>query len=145
MSLLISVVICTRNRAGLLARALESVCRQSSEAGLYEVVVDKAVGGHQLAGMDVRGIAVESRGFAARFFYEKPSCRHVPRFEVDFPETVEPSRRHIAKVQRGAPIAARAHGALGEDPPLCQVVPLGYPGIVGEPGGEQCLPQLRSL
>ena len=39
MSLLISVVICTRNRAGLLARALESVCRQSSEAGLYEVVV----------------------------------------------------------------------------------------------------------
>jgi len=39
VSLLISVVICTRNRAGLLARALESVCRQTLDASRYEVVV----------------------------------------------------------------------------------------------------------
>ncbi len=38
MSPLISVVICTRNRAGLLASALESVCRQTLDANLYEVI-----------------------------------------------------------------------------------------------------------
>jgi len=39
MSVLITVVVCTRNRAGLLARALESLSRQTLETRLYEVVV----------------------------------------------------------------------------------------------------------
>ena len=39
MSLLISAVICTFNRAELLKVALESVCQQSLERSLYEVIV----------------------------------------------------------------------------------------------------------
>lgn len=36
---IISVVICTYNRAGLLADVLESVCRQSLAASAYEIIV----------------------------------------------------------------------------------------------------------
>jgi len=39
VSVLISVVICTRNRAPLLARALESVCNQTLSPEVFEIVV----------------------------------------------------------------------------------------------------------
>jgi glycosyltransferase involved in cell wall biosynthesis len=39
MSILISAVVCTFNRAQLLGGALESLCRQALERSLYEVIV----------------------------------------------------------------------------------------------------------
>ena len=36
---LFSVVICTHNRAGLLSRAIESVCSQSLDPSTYELII----------------------------------------------------------------------------------------------------------
>src|SRR5208337_3197928 len=48
-----------------------------------------------------------------RLLEEEEGGSHVVRLQVDFPECLEPSRRHLAEVKRGRPEPAEIQGGRG--------------------------------
>lgn len=81
------------------------------------VVMNPPVAGHEFGLIDGMRIAAKIGNASAGFTKDEDSGRHVPRTQCELPESVEPSGRDIAQIQRGAsrtPHALRFEGKARE-------------------------------
>ncbi len=70
---------------------------------VYHTIVDQAVAGHYLVVENVVGRTIKGCYHAARFTYHQDSCCHIPCFQFEFPETIQPSGSHVGQSSAAAP------------------------------------------
>lgn len=72
----------------------------------YHFFVDFAIGGEDVGTEEVYWVSICISDGASSFFDDECSSRNIPRFESEFPVSVETSTCDVAKVQGGRSEAA---------------------------------------
>src|SRR5438132_9959894 len=111
--------------AGSAISALKSVSAASSAPSRPEIadhaqhlLMKPIVGGDEVSGGGVERRAVHAGDSSCRLLHDQRTGGHVPGLEMLFPEAVEPSRGHVAEIQRGGsktPDATRTAEELTEE------------------------------
>jgi len=85
------------------------------------------------------------RDLSARLGDDQGPRRHIPRLELQLPESIKTAAGHVAEVQRGGPASPDGLGQKEESAPVANVVCRARPDVIRKAGGQKALPKIADL
>ena len=106
--------------------------------------MNKAVGCHRFAAIELKGSPSEIAHHSAGLFYQQHAGCGIPWIQIEFPESIEPSAGNIAEIERRRTrppysMTTQCDLVIEED------VRIFMPFVAGKPRSQQRFRQIRNL